>query len=82
MEEKKIAAEPPIKVAGVTLIPVTRISLRYWSAKGSAYFFGLKQPVDVVVVSQSAKQAFRITGEEVSLEKLVKEAPGLKEMLK
>jgi len=35
-----------------------------------------------VVVSQSAKQAFRITGEEVSLEELMQEVPSLKEMLK
>lgn len=82
MEEKKIAAEPPIKVAGVTLIPVTRVSLRYWSAKGGVSFLGVKQPMAVVVVSPSAKRAFRITGEEISLEELIKEAPNLKEMLK
>jgi len=37
--------------------------------------------VAVVVVSPQAKRAFRITGEEVSLEELIKEAPNLKEML-
>ena len=81
MEEKKIATGPPITVAGVTLIPVNRVSLHYWSTKGSASFCGAKQPVAVVVVSPQTRRAFRITGEEVSLEELIKEAPNLTEML-
>ena len=81
MEEKKVAADNPVSIAGVTLIPVIKVSLRYWSTKGGASFFGVKQPVAMVVVSQSAKRAFWITGEEVSLEELIKEAPSLKEIL-
>lgn len=81
MEEKKVAADDPVSIAGVTLIPVTRVSLHHWSIKGGASFLGIKQPVAVVVVSQSTKKAFRITGEEVSLEELIKEAPNLKEIL-
>ncbi|GAI75671.1 unnamed protein product, partial [marine sediment metagenome] len=42
----------------------------------------VKRPVAVVVVSPQAKRAFRTTGEEVSLEKLMQEVPSLKEMLK
>ena len=81
MEKKKVAADNPVSVAGITLIPVIKVSLRYWSTKGGASFFGVKQPVAMVVVSQSAKRAFWITGEEVSLEELIKEAPSLKEIL-
>jgi len=80
--EEKIAAGPPITIAGLTLIPVTKVSLRYWSAEGVASFLGIKKPVAVVVVSLQAKRAFRITGEEVSLEQLAQEVPDLEEMLK
>ncbi len=81
MEGKEIVVGPPLTVAGVTLIPVTKVSLGCQRANGGLYFFGAKQPVAVVVVSPQAKRAFRITGEEVSLEELIKEAPNLKEML-
>ena len=81
MEKKKVAADNPVSVAGITLIPVIKVSLRYWSTKGGDSFFGVKQHVAMVVVSQSAKRAFWITGEEVSLEELIKEAPSLKEIL-
>ena len=81
MEGKEIVVGPPLTVAGVTLIPVTKVSLGCQRASGGLYFFGAKQPVAVVVVSRSAKRAFRISGEEFSLEQLIKEAPGIKEIL-
>jgi len=35
----------------------------------------------VVVVSPSANRAFRISGEEVSLDQFMQEVPGIREML-
>ncbi len=81
METKEVTIESPIKVVGLTLIPITRVLVTSWSAEGVTSFLGIKKPVAMVVVSQSAKRAFWITGEEVSLEELIKEAPSLKEML-
>ena len=81
MEKKEISIENPVAVAGVTLIPVTKVSLNYWGGNNGISFFGVKQPVSVVVVSPSAKRAFRITGEEVSLDQLMQEVPGIKEIL-
>jgi len=81
MEKKEVEIGNPVKVAGVTLIPVAEVSLNYWGGKGSNSFFGVKQPVNVVVVSPSVKRAFRITGEEVSLDQLIQEVPGIKEIL-
>jgi len=79
MERKEVATDNPVTVAGVTLIPVTKVSLNCQRRGGSISLFGLKQPISIVVASQSAKRAFRITGEEVPLGQLVEEVPTLKE---
>jgi len=81
MEKKEVKIGNPVTVAGVTLIPVVKVSLNYWRGNGSVSFFGAKQPIGVVVVSPSAKRAFRITGEEVPLDQLIQEVPGIKEVL-
>lgn len=41
----------------------------------------IKQPIAVVAVLPQKNRAFRITGEEVLLEELVQEYPGLKDYL-
>ena len=81
MEKKEVAVDNPLTVAGLTIIPVVQVVVNYWQAKGSTLFFGLKQPVAVIVVSPSAKRGFRISGEEIPIDQLVEEAPGLKEIL-
>ena len=63
------------------MIPVVKVSLNYWHAKGGISFLGMKQAVAVVVVDPTAKRAFRITGEEVSLDQLMQEFPSTKEIL-
>ena len=81
MEAKKVIIDNPVAVAGVTLIPVAKVSLNSWHSNRGSSFFGVKQPIGVVVVSPSARQAFRITGEEVSLDQFIQEVPGIKEIL-
>jgi len=81
MEKKKVAIDNPVAVAGVTLIPVAKVSLNYWQGNCGISLFGAKQPISIVVVSPSARRAFRITGEEVSLDQLVQEVPDIKEIL-
>ena len=81
MEEKKIVINKPVSVAGLTLIPVTQVSLGLWSARAGEAFLAIKQPIAVVVLSSQKNRAFRITGEEVLLEELAQEYPGLKDYL-
>jgi len=81
MEKKEVEIDNPVTVAGVTLIPVVKVSSNYWRRNSSLSFFGVKQPIGVVVVSPSAKRAFRMTGEEVPLDQLIQEVPGIKEVL-
>ena len=79
--EEKIGIEAPFAIAGVTLVPIVKTSLNCWHSKGCLSIFGIKQPISLVVVSPQAKRAFLISGEEVSLDQLTKEAPGIKEIL-
>lgn len=82
MEKKKeVTIEAPVAVGEVTLIPVAKVSLKYEYSKRGISFFGVKQPIAVVVISVSARRAFRITGEEVSIDQLVQEITGLKRIL-
>jgi uncharacterized spore protein YtfJ len=81
MEKEEVKIDNPVAVGGVTLIPVAKVSLNCRHISGGISFFGAKQPVSVVVVSPSAKRAFRITGEEVPLDQLIQEVPDIKEIL-
>ena len=81
MEKNEVVIENPMVVSGITLVPVTELSLNYWRGKHSLLCFGIKQPVGMVVVSPSAKRVFRITGEEISLDQLTSEVPAIKEVV-
>ena len=81
MENKEIIIERPVVIAGVTIIPVTKVLMNCYS-DGRISFFGFKQPITVVLASPSMKRAFRITGEEVVLEQLIQEVPDIAEVLK
>ena len=81
MEKKEVRIESPVTVAGITLIPVSRVSLSYWQRESGISCFGVRQPVSVAVISLSAKKAFRITGEEILLDQLMQEVPGMQEVV-
>ena len=81
MEKKEIRIEASFAVAGITLVPIVKASLNCWQGRGRLSFLGIKQPVSIVVVSPQAKRAFRINGEEVLLDQLIKEVPGIKDIL-
>ena len=81
MEKKEVEIGKPIEISGIKLIPVIEVSLRYWYRKGGISFLGIKQPLSVVVISPSGKKVFKVSGEEVPLDELMKEAPGIKKRL-
>lgn len=81
MEKKKVTILGPVTIAGITLTLVTRLSLNCQPIGTSIFFSGFKQPVSIVVASPITKKAFDTTGEEISLNQLVQEAPGLAEIL-
>jgi hypothetical protein len=77
MEKKRVIIGSPVAIAGITLILVTKLSLSCQPSGSSIFFFGLKQPVSLVMASPSTKKAFDITGKEIPLDQLILEAPGL-----
>ena len=82
MEAKKeITVEKPIAITGVKLIPIVRILANLWRDKNGVSFFASKEPIAVAFVSPSAKKAFRITGEEITLDELAEEVPEIKQLL-
>ena len=81
MEKEEIRIEAPVAVDEVTLVPIVRTSLNWWQHKGRLSCFGTRQPVSLVVVSRQARRAFRIDGEEITLDQLSKEVPGINEIL-
>ena len=81
MEKEEIKVETPTTVAGVTLVPVVKTSLNYWEGKNRSAFFSSQQPLSVVVISKRERKAFRISGEEVPFEQLVKEIPDLETVI-
>lgn len=81
MEKKEVEIGNPVTIAGITLIPVTEISLHSWQCKGAISFLGTKQPLSVIVISPLEKKAFKVSGEEVPLDELIQELPGIKKLL-
>jgi hypothetical protein len=77
MEKKEIVTEEAVAVAGVTIVPIAQLSLTHRQAGYGTSFFAAKEPVAIVVASPTAKRAFRITGEEISIDRLQQEFPGV-----
>jgi len=81
MEKKEVTIDNPVTVGGVTIIPIAQVSLNYEHSNSGIFLSSYKQPIAVVVISVSARKAFRITGEEVSIDQLIQEFPNIKGML-
>lgn len=81
MEKATVVIENPVALAGLTLVPVVRVVTHYWQAKGGRSWLSVKQPVAVILVSPAARRVLRVTGEEISVDELIREAPDIKEML-
>ena len=81
MEKEEIKVEAPTTVAGVTLVPVVRTSFNYWKGKNHSVFFSSQQPLSVAVIRERERKAFRISGEEVPFEQLVKEISSLEAVI-
>ncbi len=75
METQKTVVSGPLSVAGVQVIPVSRMSLHHRRRGGTFFILAVSTPLSVIVVTPVGKKAFRMTGEEVSPEELEQECP-------
>jgi hypothetical protein len=77
MEKKEITTINPVSVGGINIIPVSRATVRSRRGKKYVAFSGTKQPDAIIIVTPSGKKAFRIDGEELTLDQLEAEFPGM-----
>ncbi len=78
MEEKKeIIVGQPLNFYGLTLIPIMETRLHHWRYRNSFSSFGSKQAIGIIVVTPTLTKAFKVNGEEVTLEELKREFPDL-----
>ena len=82
MEKKERTIVSSTKVAGITVIPVSKVIINCWHSQRGIAFSGSRQPESIIIVTPSAKRAFRITGEEITLDQLIRETPDIMEMLR
>lgn len=80
MTNTVLGIDNPVSVNGFTIIPVVKLSIHYSFSAGVS-IFSTRQPIAAVIISSSQKRAISITGEEMSLEGLIQEIPGIKETL-
>ena len=82
MEKKEVTTINPVTVAGVTIIPVSKLKIDGWHGKQGAIFSGSRQPDIVIFATPSSKRAFRITGEEITINQLTREIPETRGILR
>jgi len=81
MEKKKVIISGPIAIAGISLILVVKLSVNCQPMGSGMFFSGVKQPVSLVINSESGRKAFDINGAEVQVSTLVEQAPDLAGLL-
>jgi hypothetical protein len=74
--EERITAGAAVKAAGRTLIPLVSVRLERRKIKRGFFISGHKQPLAVIIVTPSARRAFKLDGQEVPLAELAGEYPG------
>lgn len=79
--EETITAGAAVKAAGRTLIPLVSVRLERHKIKRGFFISGHKQPLAIIIVTPSAKRAFKLDGQEVSLAELAQEYPEAKDIV-
>ena len=81
MEKEEIRTETPLVISGITLVPIVKTRIYCQGTKGWLFTTGAKKPFCIVVVSPQEKKALLVDGDEIPLEQLYEEAPGVKAIL-
>jgi hypothetical protein len=77
----KLHVGAPQHIAEFTIIPIERITLSAHTLHQSVWLYGSKEIAALVIHTPHSLLAFDINGQELSIDKLVCEAPDLKEFL-
>ena len=78
MEKIEVTVDDPIVLDGLTIIPVVSLSLNGWHLDNFTTVFAVKKPVAFLMMTPTERKAYGVSGEEVSIDQLIEDLPGLK----
>jgi len=81
METKEIAIEGPLNIAGTRVYVAAEVQINCTCNDGRLACFGARKPAYVVILSDSGTKAFTAGGEEITIEQLTAEVPGIDRVL-
>ena len=81
MKIEDVKAGQPIKVGEITLVPIETTFLSCVGMEGGAVVRGSKGLAGIVVVSGKNRYAIDLTGEEVPMDRYLKQVPELARLL-
>lgn len=81
MKIEEVKAGQPIRVGEITLVPIERTFLSCVGMEGGAVVRGSKGLAGIVVVSGKNRYAIDLTGEEVPIDRYLKQVPELARLL-
>ena len=81
MKIEEVKAGQPMRVGEITLVPIESTFVSCVSVEGGAVVRGSKGLAGIVVVSGKNRYAIDLTGEEVSMDRYLKQVPGLARLL-
>ena len=81
MRIEEVKAGQPIRVGGITLVPIERTFASCVGMEGGAVVRGSKDLAGIVVVSGKNRYAIDLTGEEVPMNHYLKHVPELARLL-
>lgn len=73
MAKKEVTIIKPVAFGSITVIPVVKVTVDGWNGKSGSVLSGSIQPESIVIATPLTQKAFRITGEEVTLDRIAEE---------
>lgn len=77
----ELQADPPITVAGITLIPIAKVRIESERRTHACRFGVVKEAVAVVICEAGSVRVVDVEAQERSLDELIAQVPGLKRRL-
>jgi hypothetical protein len=77
--KKEVIISRAINTAGTSIVTVATIEMNSRYGRRSAAVSGSIRPESVIITTPTSRRAFRITGEEIDLEQLLREFPAMAE---
>ena len=81
MAQRKIVVENAVNAGDLTFIPVVELSISHYKGDSGLYFFAYKNPVAVIMITETEKKLLIVDESSISVDKLLSEVPKLASIL-